>query len=168
MLVLFITAYVLIGLKIKHNKTSDETMVANPLNIRLTFDECNINFFDGKLPIPLFDLLHSFRTCGYFQYTMGGWFDKTVYNPIIFITDYYDFTEKQFMDIMVHEMIHYYLAYIGEDMKCKHGKKFKKIAEKLNQTYNLNIVIDVDLSQYKRRAGTPSLSYWFVKKIYYV
>jgi predicted SprT family Zn-dependent metalloprotease len=99
---------------------------------------------------------------------MGGWFDKTVYNPIIFITDYYDFTEKQFMDIMVHEMIHYYLAYIGEDMKCKHGKKFKKIAEKLNQTYNLNIVIDVDLSQYKRRAGTPSLSYWFVKKIYCV
>lgn len=67
MLVIFITVYVLIGLKIKHNKTSDETMVANLLNMRLTFVECNVNFFNGKLPVPMFDLLHSFRTCGYFR-----------------------------------------------------------------------------------------------------
>lgn len=29
-----------------------------------------------------------------------------------------------------------------------------------------NIVDEVDISQYKRRKGTPSLSYWFVKKLY--
>lgn len=141
-------------------------MVANLINMQLAFDECNMKYFEGKLLFPQFDLLHSFRTCGYFQYTPGGWFDKTVYDPIISITDYYDFTESQFVDIMVHEMIHYYLAYIGEDMRCRHGRKFKKMAGELNREYGLHIEKRVDISQYKRRAGTPSLSYWFIKKLY--
>ena len=141
-------------------------MVANQQNMLLTFDECNIKYFEGKLLFPQFDLLHSYRTCGYFQYTTGGWFDKTVYDPIIFMTDYYDFTERQFTDVMVHEMIHYYLAYFGLDKRCRHGKEFKKMAERLNGQYGLNIVTEVDLSQYKRREGTPLLSYWLVKKIY--
>ena len=56
-------------------------MVANHDNMLLTFDTCNMEYFDGKLLFPQFDLLHSFRTCGYFQYTKGGWLDKTLYDP---------------------------------------------------------------------------------------
>ena len=141
-------------------------MIANLLNLRETFNKCNYAYFEGKLPVPQFDLLHSFRTCGYFQYTKGGWFDKTLYDPTISMTDYYDFTEKQFKDIMCHEMIHYYLAYVGEDRDCHHGKKFKKMAENLNRKYGLHVTPYLDLSQYKRRPGTPSLSYWFVQKFY--
>lgn len=143
-----------------------ELMVADADNMRATFIKCNNAYFEGKLPIPLFDLLHSFRTCGYFQYTTGGWFDKTLYDPIIFMTDYYDFTEKQFVDIMAHEMIHYYLAYYSLDRRCRHGKKFKKMMERMNHDFNLNITINLDLSQFKRRKGTPFLSYWLTKLIY--
>lgn len=138
-------------------------MVANLGNMAEAFDRYNRTYFEGKLPVPMFDLLHSFRTCGYFQYTKGGWFDKTLYDPMISITDYYDFTEKQFRDIMVHEMIHYYLAYFGIDRRCKHGKKFKEMAEWLNKTYGLHITKILDITQYKRRKGTSGLSYWFAK-----
>ena len=125
-------------------------MVANLSNIESIFNRCNMDYFNGELPFPQFDLLHSKKTCGYFHYTKGGWFDKTIYNPIISITDYYDFTEKQFIDIMCHEMIHYYLAYVDLDRKCKHGKEFKRMAESLNMTYGLNITSYLDLSQYKK------------------
>ena len=135
-------------------------MVANLANIAEAFDEYNKTYFEGKLPVPMFDLLHSFRTCGYFQYNKGGWFDKTLYDPTISMTDYYDFTEKQFKDIMVHEMIHYYLAYFGIDRRCKHGKKFKQMSECMNRTYGLNITPYLDLSKYRRRKGTPTISYW--------
>jgi len=138
-------------------------MVANLVNLAEAFDRYNMTYFEGKLPIPMFNLLHSFRTCGYFQYTKGGWFDKTLYDPTISITDYYDFTEKQFKDIMCHEMIHYYLAYFGIDRRCRHGKKFKEMAERLNKTYGLHITKILDITQYKRRKGTPVLSYWFAK-----
>lgn len=138
-------------------------MVANQNNMLLTFDTCNMEYFEGKLLFPQFGLLHSYRTCGFFQYNKGGWFDKTLYDPTISITDYYDFTEKQFKDIMCHEMIHYYLAYFGIDRRCRHGKKFKEMAERLNKTYGLHITKILDITQYKRRKGTPVLSYWFAK-----
>lgn len=143
-------------------------MVANQDNMLDTFNLCNMEYFEGKLLFPQFALLHSYRTCGYFQYTRGGWFDKTLYDPIISMTDYYDFTEKQFRDIMCHEMIHYYLAYVGLDRGCHHGKKFKKMAESLNRTYGMNITPYVVLSEYKKRDGTPKFSYWLLQKIGYI
>lgn len=39
-------------------------MVANIENMQLAFNECNEKYFEGKLPIPMFELLHSFKTCG--------------------------------------------------------------------------------------------------------
>ncbi len=64
---------------------------------------------------------------------------------------------------MVHEMIHYYLAYFGIDKRCKHGKDFKRMAKQLNEAHGLHITTIVDIAQYKRRKGTPGLSYWFAK-----
>lgn len=141
-------------------------MVANHDNMLDTFNLCNMEFFEGELLFPQFGLLHSYRTCGFFEYTKGGWFDRTLYDPMISITDYYDFTERQFRDILCHEMIHYYLAYFGEDRGCHHGKKFKNMADRLNRKYGLHITPYLNLSQYKRRDGAPKLSYWFVKKFY--
>lgn len=141
-------------------------MVANFENIAIFFDKCNIAYFEGKLPVPMFDLLHSFRMCGYFNCNyVQGWFSRKLYDFKISITDYYDFTPEQFTDIMVHEMIHYYLAYFGIDQRCRHGKKFKMMARKLNSTYNLHITKKVNLAEYKRRKGTPLLSYWLSKII---
>ena len=142
-------------------------MIANQDNMLLTFDECNMKYFEGKLLFPQFGLLHSYRTCGYFHCNYQQvMFKRELYDYKISITDYYDFTEKQFVDIMCHEMVHYYLAYFGIDKRIKHGRNFKEMAEQLNRKYGLNITKTVDISQYKRRKGTPSLSYWFIKKFY--
>lgn len=139
-------------------------MVANIQNLQLAFNQCNMKYFEGKLPIPMFDLLHSFRTCGYFHCDYEqGWFSKKLYNFCISMTDYYDFTPKQFEDILVHEMIHYYLAYFGIDKSLSHGREFKKMAKRLNQTYGLNITKTLDISQYKRREGTPTILYWLAQ-----
>jgi len=75
------------------------------------------------------------------------------------MTDYFDFTPKQFEDILIHEMIHYNLTYFGLDKSCSHGRKFKQMAKLLNETYGLNITKTLDISQYKRREGTPTISY---------
>ncbi len=141
-------------------------MIANLVNMADVFDKCNKAYFEGKLPISQFDLLHSYLLCGYFEYTKGGWFDKTLYDPTISITDYYDFTEKQFKDIMCHEMIHYYLAYFGIDRGCHHGKEFMKMADRLNRKYGLNITKRIDTSTFKRRKGAPRFTYWLTQKIF--
>ena len=125
-------------------------MVADFVNMPQVFEECNSKYFGGELPLPDFDLLRSSSTCGYFHYNTGGWFDRNVYDPVISMTDYYDFTESQFTDIMCHEMIHYYLALNGEDRKCRHGRAFQQMADELNMNYGLNITKRLDLSQYRK------------------
>ena len=138
-------------------------MVANLSNMYDYFDRCNMAYFEGRLLFPQFKVLHTFRLCGYFPYRKGGWFDKKLYDPTISISDYYDFPESLFVDLMCHEMIHYYLAYYGLDRRLRHGKKFMAMAEHLNRTYNLNISKKVNITQCKRRKGTPLLSYWLLK-----
>lgn len=135
-------------------------MVADSQNMPDVFHRCNMDYFEGKLIFPRFRILHSFRTCGCFEYTKGGWLDKTINDPVIRITDYYDFTPEQFVDIMVHEMIHYYLAWYGIDRRCSHGKAFCKMASELNLNYRLNITSTTDVSKFKRREGTSNLWYW--------
>ena len=76
------------------------------------------------------------------------------------MTDYYDFTESQFVDIMCHEMIHYYLAYYGIDRKVKHGKDFNEMADRLNEKHHLHITEKYDKSVFKRSANAPLLKYW--------
>ena len=142
-------------------------MIANSENIAYYFVYWNYVAFNNELPIPFCGVLHSYRTCGYFQCKYyGGWFSKTFYDFSISITDYYDFTDEQFNNILVHEMIHYYLTYTGVDRRCRHGKEFKKMAKELNKKCHLNITKYLDISKYKKRKGAPSISYWFVKQFY--
>ena len=119
-------------------------------NMPMVFEECNEKYFHGELPMPDFDMLRSSYTCGYFHYTKGGWLDHNIYNPVISMTDYYDFTESQFTDIMCHEMIHYYLALNGADRKCRHGRAFQQMADELNLNYGLHITKRLDLSRYRK------------------
>ena len=135
------------------------SMVANVDNMRATFIECNNKYFGGKLPEPSFELVHSYNICAYFHYSYD-WFGPKFYDPIIRVTDYYDFTEKMFVDLMCHEMIHYYLAYYGIDRKVKHGKAFNEMANRLNKKYRLHIVEEYDRTTLKRSADAPLLKYW--------
>jgi predicted SprT family Zn-dependent metalloprotease len=66
---------------------------------------------------------------------------------------------------MVHEMIHYYLAYTGKDVKMKHGEEFKKMASKLNHKYGLNITTTIDSTPYEKK---PSFTLgYLISSIFY-
>ena len=60
---------------------------------------------------------------------------------------------------MVHEMIHYYLAWNRVKTKKYHGKEFMEIANGLNEKYGLNITKNSgcsrskELSRHLRRKG---------------
>ena len=140
-------------------------MVADLTNMPDVFHQCNRDYFGGELLFPQFELLHSFRTCGYFEYVKTGWPGMEANTPVLSITDYYDFSRSQFVDIMCHEMIHYYLAWTGKDVWCRHGKAYKKKAEMLNMEYGLHITPKIDVSQCKRREGTPQMLYWLSQLI---
>ena len=82
------------------------------------FWECNRRYFDHQLRTPKFGLMHSYLTLGKFAYFWGEKKKpvKKRYMAIL-MSDYFDFDEETFRNIMVHEMIHYYL-YLNDPNDC--------------------------------------------------
>jgi predicted SprT family Zn-dependent metalloprotease len=71
----------------------------------------------------------------------------------------WEYEEYQFRDILVHEMIHYYLAYTGKDIIGTHGREFQMMSYSLNHKYGLNITELICYDEYTRRKGTSLLKY---------
>ncbi len=108
----------------------------------------NEEYFGGILPIPNFKIRHGWQTLGYFHYDLDAPLGTS---ETIEMTDFYDYTQDEFRNILIHEMIHYYLYYIGEDTRVRHGKAFKRMAKEFNQAYGMNITVKVDISMMKPR-----------------
>ena len=122
--------------------------------IRCLFRQFNQNYFGNLLPMPYIKIRHSVNTLGYFSYMQNEMSGTT---ETLEISDFYAYTSNQLRDIVVHEMIHYYLYYIGEDIRLKHGKSFKRMARQLNQTYGLHVTSTIDLTRMKPRPDAPYL-----------
>ena len=134
------------------------------------FWECNQLYFNNKLRTPKFGLIHTYRNLGKFEYRWGEK-KKPVKkrHMVILMSDYFDFDEDTFRNIMVHEMIHYYL-YLNSTSDCStfsrflrvlgfknsdHGPEFMAMAESLNQKYGLNITISYDASNIPSAPNAP-------------
>lgn len=132
-------------------------MVVSKHNIISLFFTYNNEYFGGVLPMPNLKIRHTYRTLGYFYCDIND--DGSISNPCIEISDNYDYTEYQLKNILVHEMIHYYLTYMGLDIKCHHGKEFNKMSNEFNKKYGMNITPTIDLSSYTIREGKSQLMF---------
>lgn len=66
-------------------------------------------------------------------------------------------------NVLVHEMIHYYIAYNKIEDNEDHGVEFMKLAESLNQKYGLSITKKIDASSFKRNEKASKISWFFTK-----
>lgn len=132
-------------------------IIYNTAHLRCAFRDYNNCYFGGVLPMPEFEITDSFKFFGYFHSNI---YNNTTVNPLIQISGNWEYSESQFRDILVHEMIHYYLAYTGRDIVGSHGTEFMNMAHRLNHDYGLNITETINYDEYTRREGTSKLKYW--------
>ena len=129
------------------------------------FREYNRLYFNRELPMPLVQLLKSYRICGQFSCSkiIGR---RRLRGQLIKISCYYNWQEDALRDVLVHEMIHYYLAYKHIDNDITHSEDFQKMAEELNSKYGLNVTEKVDGTGFKRAPSAPKLSYYLTTLFY--
>ena len=119
-------------------------MIITEYRISLFFSAYNYDYFNGELPTPKFKVIHKKDTLGT---CWCSWLSRK--DAVISVTDKYILTEEQFRNILVHEMIHFYLAYTRKDMFCRHGKAFLEMMNDFNNRYGLNIQTFADLDEYE-------------------
>lgn len=66
-------------------------------------------------------------------------------------------------NVLVHEMIHYYIAYNKIEDNEDHGVEFMKLTESLNRKYGLSITKKIDASSFKRNEKASKISWFFTK-----
>jgi hypothetical protein len=133
-------------------------MVANQDTMKRIFLECNEKYFNNSLPTPSLKTFNEINVIGRFEYFNNK---KSTKKPItgqtIFMSDCFIYPKKDFVDTMVHEMIHYYLAWNKIKDNETHGNEFMKMANNMNERYGLNIAIKKDASSYRLTKNAPKI-----------
>ena len=133
-------------------------MIANQDTMVHTFWDCNKKYFNNSLPTPIFETTNSIGYIARFEYYKNKKNSKKpIRNQIIKMSDCFDYPEKAFVEIMVHEMIHYYIAWNRIKDNKAHGRKFMEIANEMKEKYGLEITKTIDTSSFKLTELAPTL-----------
>jgi intracellular sulfur oxidation DsrE/DsrF family protein len=103
------------------------------------FDYFNKLYF-GNLPVPVLGLSRSKNRVGVMKSSFA-------HQPRIYAIDMstrYDMTERQAQNILLHEMIHYFIAYNGLKDSSPHGTLFRKYMNGLNDKFGWEIGVNAN------------------------
>ena len=101
------------------------------------FKKYNTLYFNGILPLPKFIVTNTKHTLGQYRYRRYEVFNKHT----ICVTNYYDIDDKKIDNILIHEMIHYYISINNIKDTSTHGKVFRQIMNSVNERFERNITI---------------------------
>jgi predicted SprT family Zn-dependent metalloprotease len=126
------------------------------------FREYNKDVFNHVLPLPQIRLMRSYRYSGRFscKKPVGR---RRLKEPRIEISCYFDWREEDFRNVLLHEMLHYYLAFTHIDNAVTHGEAFLEHAKEINEKHGCNITVLMDTASFKRAAKAPKLSWFFAR-----
>lgn len=120
------------------------------------FNYCNNKYFDGELPLPKLKVSHAKTRLGSMsckrtirkEKGLIGWMNggrKAIHAAFtdfqISISDYYMMTDDQREDVMIHEMIHYSIAYTGLRDTAPHGVVFRGMMDAINRKFGRHISV---------------------------
>lgn len=118
-------------------------MIATVAYIKEKFDEFNQSIFGGELPrIPIV-LGRATRVIGSFTYKArrNFWGKKEYVDLKLRFSTKFDLPENELQDVIIHEMIHYYIHFKNLKDKSAHGPLFKDIMNQINKNFGRKISI---------------------------
>ena len=117
--------------------------------IQKAFDRYNALCFRGELPGIRLELSRARTYLGRYEEKrpqvrfLGRRFSLPAAEPqrLIRISTAFDLTPEQQDDVIIHEMIHYYLAWKGLADRVPHGPHFRQLMEAINSRFGRHIVV---------------------------
>ena len=128
--------------------------------LRQAFEHYNDLIFDGKLPVPKLKWSRAKTRLGQMAYKRKmSWGRTKFYDFSISVSNYYKLTTEQIDDVLIHEMIHYSIAYTGLKDTSSHGIVFRGMMDKINRTFGRHITISVRTRNLQPRTAQQPKDY---------
>lgn len=112
--------------------------------IQEAFDRFNKLCFEGSLPPIPVKLVKARTFLGKVTYTGKRSIFGNVAryeNYCLRISTSFDLTQRELEDVVIHEMIHYFIAVNGIRDTSAHGEVFRKMMRTLNENFGRNICV---------------------------
>ncbi len=129
-------------------------MQLTPSYIKQRFDKYNGLIFGGRLPDIPIRLSKARGYLGRFTYRIVKG-KKTDFS--LRFSTLYDLPEDLFDDVIIHEMIHYYLAFADKKDNKPHGDLFCLFMNEINRKYGRNVRISYKLPKEEREKAVKKL-----------
>lgn len=111
-------------------------------DIAHSFRQFNQAYFRNELPLPRFVLSKSKTRLGSFsckrKLTCRGY---RLTDFTIRLSVYYQMAEREVQNVLLHEMIHYYIAYTRTRDTSAHGVVFRQMMKELNEKHGWHITV---------------------------
>ena len=112
--------------------------------IAVNFDRFNKDYFGGRLTPPKFSVNNARTRLGSMAFKWKrSLLKRESYEYVIRMSNYYDIHEVEFQNVLLHEMIHYYIAVNRFKDDSVHGTMFRSIAQRINKQ-GWDIVVRTD------------------------
>lgn len=119
-----------------------------------TFNLYNAAIFNSRLPLPQISLSRARTFRGKLTYRKKSVFGKTLCSDFeIRVSTLFDLDRKVWEDVVIHEMIHYYIAFMGICDTSSHGPVFRKMMHGINASHNRNITVSSRSTEGKASTG---------------
>ena len=122
----------------------ENAMTATLPFVKETFDRFNALCFEGMLPTVPTVLTKAGTFLGRMEYKSRRDFFGLItshYDLRMKISTGFDLPQEELEDVVIHEMIHYYIAYRNISDTSAHGEKFRRIMEAINRKYGRHITV---------------------------
>ena len=128
--------------------------------LRQAFEHYNDLIFDGKLPVPKLKWSRAKTRLGQMACKRKtSWGRTKYYNFTISVSNYYKLTKEEIDDVLIHEMIHYSIAYTGLKDTSAHGIVFRGMMDKINRSFGRHITISVRTRNLQARSAQQPKDY---------
>lgn len=146
-------------------------MIADLAFVERKFDEFDRKIFNGRLPrIPLLMTdARTYRGICESRIVRNSDGSKTHTDFKIRISRAFDLPEMEIEDVIIHEMIHYFIDYNGLIDSAPHGYLFKSLMVSINNAYGRKIQISHRQPDGSEPPGqsTPTTGKWHVVAVLY-
>lgn len=113
------------------------------------FEKYNNLYFNNSLKTPKFKISNSKRALGTLSISRRlNFYGGYTKEHTISISKYYDRTEKQYDNTLIHEMIHLYISQNDIIDNGSHGRRFKAECARINK-YGWDLSRTTDISGWK-------------------
>ena len=128
------------------------------------FDEFNRQMFGGrlpKLPVRMSDAVTFLGMCVAKVRTLPDG-RKEHFDFELRVSLRHDIPERDLEDVIIHEMIHYFIMYNELVDSSPHGELFKAMMRSINRTYGRNITISRRSTPEEHKQTVESKAQWHV------